>query len=192
MKRPSAAVAALLLASCGGPTLFAEIEIPELHVTLPSQQVPAFDAPDVSSWCDPAGIGNPPCVKLDTTYDLAAQVPALDKSGITTELRLTDLALTFVQSTGGAISDFSHVQSVAVLVGSPAVVVASYTRTSTATPPTTISVSGKANLDLASYLAAGKLPFRVQVVVDGGTPAFTADITAGFYVRVKMDYLKLL
>jgi hypothetical protein len=196
MKQPIAAAAALLLAACGGPMLYAEIEIPDLRVTLPSQQFPGFDTPLPANWCDPAGLGTPPCVALGTGYDLSAQVPALDQSNVTAEVRLTDVAFKLVTTGGGTVADLSGIQSATVRVGAdathPGTVVASYTRTTTSPPPTTIAITGKANVDLAPYLSSGKLPIRVEVVVDGGTSAFQADITGGFYVRVKLDYGKYL
>jgi hypothetical protein len=201
MKRTAASIAALLLASCGGPLLYAEIEIPDLRVTLPSESFPAFSAAIPANWCDPSATTppSPPCVALDTSYDIGAQVPAFTQKGVTTELRLRSVALTLsaTQSAGGPV-DLGGIQSATILVGAdPAVpgsgtVVATYTRTTVSPPPTTLAVSGDANLDLSPYLASGKLPVRVQVVIDSGTPAFQADILAGFYVKVTLDWGRYL
>jgi hypothetical protein len=197
MKRlGSAALAAALLTSCGGPLLSLEVEIPDLRLTLPPQVFPAFNAPDPSSWCNPsAPQTDPPCVALSTSYDLAAHVPAFTQSGVTYELRLTDLAFVLSASQFGAGSptDLSGIKSAAVRVGAdPAVpgsgaVVATYTRTTVSPPPTTLAVTGNANLDLAPFVNAGQLPVRIEVVIDGGMSAFRADIQAAFYVRVTVD-----
>jgi hypothetical protein len=188
----AAALAAVLLAACDGPLLFAEVEIPDLRVTLPPQAFPASGTGAPDQWCDPTGQTDPPCVQVTTSYDLAAQVPAINETGVTYEIRLTDVAI-ILSATPGSPSDLSGVVSAAVLVGyDPAVpgsgaVVASYARTAGATP-TTIAVSGNANLDLAPYLSAGQLPVRVEVVVENGMPAFEANILAAFYVRIEADW----
>lgn len=204
MRRPGPAALALLalagLPSCGGPLLFAEVEIPDLQVTLPRQSFPAFDAGNPSSWCNPSGPPPPiPCVGLTTGYDLGAQVPALTQKGVTYELRVTDVEFTLsaTQSAPGAPTDLGGIQSATVRVGyDPAVpgsgvVIATYVRPAAGTP-TTIAVSGNANLDLAPYVSSGNLPVRVEVVIDGPTSAFDADILAAFYVRVTLDWGKYL
>lgn len=193
MKRLAAPLAALALASCG-PTLYAEIEIPELRVTLPARQVPAFDSALPAYWCDPAGPASQACVlALQTTFDLSGQVPALEQSNVTSEVRLTEVALALVASSGGTLTDLRNVARVTIRTGasgsSPGVVLASYTRPAGGTP-STITVSGQSNVDLSPYLTSGQLTLAVEVAVEGGTPAFTADLTGAFYVRVKLDYGK--
>lgn len=197
MKRTTlAALASLLLAGCEGPLLFAEVEVPDLRVTLPPQLFPAFDTSNPSDWCDPTGQTFPPCIATTAAYDLGAQVPALTEPGVSYEIRLTDVALTLsaVQSGGAGPSDLSGVVRATIRVGAdPAVansgtVVASYVRPPVAGAPTTVAVSGNANLDLAPYLSSGQLPVRVEVVVDNAMPAFDADILAAFYVRITLDW----
>lgn len=193
MKRLAAPLAALALASCG-PTLYAEVEIPELRVTLPARQVPAFDAAVPAYWCNPAGSASQSCVlALETTFDLSGQVPALNQSNVTSEVRLTEIALALAASGGGTLTDLRNVAGVTIRVAAsgsrPSVVLASYTRPAGATP-TAITVSGQSNVDLSPYLTSGQLTLGVEVAVEGGTPAFTADLTGAFYVRVKLDYGK--
>lgn len=195
MRRTAAALAAVLVAACDGPLLFAEVEIPDLRVTLPPQPFPASGTGTPDQWCDPSGQTDPPCVAVSASYDLAAQVPAINETGVTYEIRLTDVAiiLSATQSQPGPPPDLSGVVSAAVRIGAdPAVpgsgsLVASYARTPGA-KPTSIAVSGNANFDLAPYLAAGRLPVRVEVVVDNGMPAFDANILAAFYVRITADW----
>jgi hypothetical protein len=202
MSRRPAALAALTLAcltSCSGPLLFAELEIPDLRVTLPRQSFPAFDAGNPASWCNPSGPPPPiPCVALATGYDLGAQVPALTQKGVTYELRITDVAFTLsATQSPGAPTDLGGIQSATVRVGAdPAVpgsgvVIATYVRPAAGTP-TTLAVTGNANLDLAPYVSSGRLPVRVEVVIDGPTAAFDADVLAAFYVRVTLDWGKYL
>jgi hypothetical protein len=195
-----AALSLASLASCSGPLLFAEVEIPDLRVTLPQQSFPAFDAGNPANWCDPSGPPPPiPCVALSTAYDLGAHVPALTEKGVTYELRVTDVEFTLsaTQSSPGAPTDLGGIQSATVRVGwDPAVpgsgvVIAKYVR-ATAGTPTTVAISGNANLDLAPYISSGNLPVRVEVVIDGPTSAFDADILAAFYVRVTLDWGKYL
>jgi hypothetical protein len=196
------ALAALLLASCSGPMLFAEVEIPDLQVTLPRQAFPAFDAGNPANWCNPSGPPPPiPCVGLSTAYDLGAQVPALTEKGVTYELRVTDVEfmLSATQSPG-APANLGGVKSAVIRAGAdPAtpgsgVIIASYVRPSPApaTPAATLVVSGNANVDLAPYIQSGTLPIRVEVVIDGATSAFAADILASFYVKVTLDWGKYL
>jgi hypothetical protein len=201
MKRQATAALALslLLTSCGGPLLFAELEVPDLHVQLPRQTFPAFSTGNPQYWCDPSLPAPPPipCVALSTAYDLSAQVPALTQDGVTFEIRITDVAFTLSTTQTTGVTNLGGIARATVRVGyDPAVpgsgtVIATYVRPAAGTP-TTLSVTGNANLDLAPYIATGKLPIRVEVVVDAGTPAFNADITAGFYVRVTLDWGKYL
>lgn len=196
MNRSGLAALALLLTSCGGPLLYAEVEIPDLRITLARQSVPAFDLAVPSNWCDPSAPPPPiPCVGLSTGYDLGAQVPALTEKGVTAELRMTELAFTLssTQPAPGAPSDLGGIESARIRVGSQpgvpgsGIVVASYARPAPGTP-TQIVVGGNANLDLAPYISSGQLPFRVELTVDGPTSAFDADIHADFYVRVTLDW----
>jgi len=191
--RHAFAAAALLLAACDGPLLFAEIQIPDLQVTLPSQSFPAVNASLPADWCDPTLQTDPPCLALDADYDIGAQLPAVTEKGVSYELRITSCAITLsaVQQAGSP-PDLSGIESATIrVIDDPATgsgaVIASYVKPPGAAP-TTIAVTGNANLDLAPYLVSGVLPVRVEVVVSNGTAAFDADITAGFSVVVNVDW----
>jgi hypothetical protein len=193
-----AALALVLLASC---SLTADLEIPEVSVTLPRQSFPAFDAGNPAVWCNPSGPPPPtPCVGISTAYDLGAQVPALTQKGVTYELRLTDVAFTLSAAQSGGATSLSGVKSAAIRVGADpltpgtGVVIASYVRPNPAPASAvmTLVVSGNANVDLAPYIQSGTLPIRVEVVIDQGTSAFDADIAATFYVKVTLDWGKYL
>lgn len=190
--RRLAPLALALLAACDGPLLFTEVEIPDLRLTLPPQSFPASGTGTPDQWCDPSGQTDPPCVQLTALYDLGAQVPAINEAGVTYEIRLTDLAIV-LSTTPGSPSDLSGVVGARILVGfDPGVpgsgtVIASYARAPGATP-TTLAVSGNANLDLAPFLSAGLLPVRIEVTVESGMPAFDANILAGFFVRIEADW----
>jgi hypothetical protein len=97
--------------------------------------------------------------------------------------------------------DLSAVNSVVIrVVEDPALpgsgaVLATYVRPSPVTGPvSSFAVSGNANLGLGPYLNAGRLPIRVELHIDrfGSTPAFTADVRAGFSLDVNLDYDALL
>ena len=192
----------LLLAGCGGPLLWAELQVPEIHVTLPGQEFPASDTTDVRYFCDPdAPQAFPPCIGLTLDYDLGASVPVLDEPNVTYDLRLTDVALTLAATqTVTGTKDLSGVKQVTIRVlADPAIpgsgaILATYVRPPVTQPVTSFSVSGNSNLGLGPYVKAGRLPIRVELVIDsaGPTPAFTADVQAGFSLEVKLDYGKVL
>lgn len=193
MRTSLAAAAVALLCACDG-LLFAEVQIPDLQVTLPAQSFPAVDASLPPNWCDPALQSDPPCLALITDYDIGAQVPAFTEEAVSYELRMTRVAITLSanQAPGGP-PDLSGVERATIRVlddpldPTSGLVIASYVKPPGATP-TEIAVSGNANLDLGPYLVVGHLPIRVEVVVSNGTPAFDADITAGFSVVVNVDW----
>ncbi len=198
MRHAPAAVAIVLaaaLSGCDRPLLFGELRIPELRVSLPSQSFPASDTSAPENWCDAAAQQDPPCIALTLDYDLGGQVPILTEENVTYDLRLTDVAIALSATEVG--KDLGGVQLVTIRVLDdpllPAgVVIASYARPGPGAAPTSIGVTGNANLDLAPYLAAGRLPVRIEVVLDALTPAFLADVAAGFSLEVKLDYGALL
>jgi hypothetical protein len=189
--RHALAATALLLAACDG-LLSSELQIPAIRVTLPSQPFPASDTSIPENWCDPADLSDPPCIARTLDYDLGGRVPVLDEEGVTYDLRLTDVALTLSASEVG--KDLSGVRSLTIRVlADPAsatsgFVLASYARPTGWAAPTSIAVTGNANVDLGPYLDAGRLPVRVELVLDHGTPAFDADVEAGFSLEVALDY----
>ncbi len=189
----TAALAAL--PGCGGPLLYADLQIESVHVTLPSQAFPASDTTNPADWCSTQQ-SNPPCIQLTLAYDIAGQIPVLNEPNVTYDLRLTDVGITL--STSSAGTDLSGIKAVAITVladpNDPAsgIPVATYARPAGGAPPTTIAVSGTPNLDLAPYITAGSLPAHLELTVDQPTPAFLADVGAGFSLEVKLDYGKLL
>ncbi len=190
------AVLAAALSGCGGPLLYAELEVPSLKATLPSQEFPASDTGNSADWCDPNQQSNPPCIQLTTDYDLGGMVPILNEPNVTYDLRLTDVAITLTTASVG--TDLSGIQRVSISAladpndPSSTVVIAAYVRPPSGNPPTTLSVTGNSNLDLGPYLRGGVLRVHAELVLDSGTPAFTADVTSGFSLLVKLDYGSLL
>ena len=200
--RAALPAALLLLAGCDGPLLWAELQVSEIHVTLPGQEFPASDTTDVRYFCDPgAPQAFPPCIGMTLDYDLGASVPILDEQDVTYDLRLTDVALTLAATqTVTGTKDLSGVKQVTIRVlADPAIpgagaVLATYVRPPLTAPVSAFAVTGNSNLGLGPYIHAGRLPVRVELVIDsaGPTPAFTADVQAGFSLEVKLDYGKYL
>ncbi len=189
------ALALAALPGCSGSLLSAGLEIDAVRVTMPSQAFPASSTSNPLDWCAPAQT-TPPCVQLTLDYDIAGQIPVLNEPNVTYDLRLTDVGITLSASSAG--TDLSGIAQVTITVladpNDPAsgVTVATYARPAAGAPPTSVAVSGNPNLDLAPYVSAGRLPARVELVVDRPTPAFLADVGAGFSLEVKLDYGKLL
>lgn len=190
MRKFLLAIALLALAGCGGPLLFAELVVPELGITAPSQAFPASSA-DPSYWC---AADKPDCITTDFTYDIGKQVDLLTRKDVEYELRLTDLAIMLDASSVG--TDLHGVKSAAFEVIPPGtttpIEVASYTRSAANPNPTSIAISGNASVDLAPFVEAGQVHVRVKMTYDAPTPAFTADVHGVFYLRVKLDYGKTL
>lgn len=185
MRRLLIALPALaLLAGCG--MLYAELEVPSTTITLKSQN---FDA-----------TASGPLVK-QIAFDIGTQLPVTTGKDITYELRLTQLLVDI--TTGSAMGNFGDIGSVTLSILPPAgqtlpekAVIASYTK---APPPAdqnpkSIAVSGMTNLDLAPYIAAGVMTLELKAVsISGGAiPAWTADVTGEFYLKVNAAYGNLL
>lgn len=189
--RHALAAAALLLAACDG-LLFAELDVPELRVTLPSQGFVASDTSAPEDWCDPAEAADPPCIATALELDLGAQVPVLAGGKAGYDLRLTDLAISLAATDGDKDLGGVKLLTIRIADGPPSTgagtVVASYARPAGAAAPSTIAVAGNSSVDLGAYLEAGRLPIRIELVVDRPTPAFVADVQAGFALRVSLDY----
>jgi hypothetical protein len=196
MRHAALAAAALALSACGSvkDLFYAELEIPAVGITLPAQDFPGLEVADPGLAC----ASDPSRCTVSTTllYDLAEQVDLLDEPNAEYEIRLTDLALELVAGDAGA--DLRAIRSVSVEVflpaappGSDPVVIASYLRP-TGAAPAAIAVTGNSNVDLAPYLEAGKLNVRVRMAYDALTPAFTADVRGTFFVRVRLDYGRMI
>lgn len=197
---PRAALLALfaapLLASCGKPLLFAEVEIPAAEVTLASQPFPSTVNPLPTDLCPPGvGLGgNVTCLQRTFGFDLGDDFRDLTKDAASYELRLTDLGITLDATQ--ALQDFRDVVEVVVgvdgsAVGLPSVELASYRRSASDPTPTTITVRASANVDLGPYLQAGQVALFTRMQIGATTPEFTADVLALFYVRVLLDWGKL-
>lgn len=175
----------VLLPGCGGPLLFAEMEIPEACVTLP-----AFTFPGTSS---------DPSTSRDVSYDLGGHFPALTDPSVEYELRVSGMDTRLV-STDPATDpgyDFGFVDSVRVIVYDPTgalpeVEVARYVRNASSPASTEIVASGPMDADLAPYLQAGTLNLRAEY--SGGLPQgdWAADVRGCFYLRILLDYGDLL
>lgn len=198
MRHSTAALlsAAALLCACDRPLLSSQLEIRELRVTMPGQEFPAL-ALDPAELCAHAPEDPPPpdCVARSVSYDLGAEVPVLDEQGVTSDVRLTDLALRLVS---GASGDLGGVILARITVQDPdtgaPVLLASYARLDPAAAPAEIAVTGDPNLELARYLRAGSLDMRVELEVDPADPpgAFTAEIEAAFSLVVTLEYAAFL
>jgi len=188
MRRPTLPLAAAalcsLLAACDRPFLYAELTIPELRVNLPQQDFPASSGAPPDQWCTPT---DPSCLFTEVEYDFSDAVPLVGEKGVTVDLRLTEISMALDAGT----SDFGTVESVTIRIVSPddpadSVVAASYVRTEP--NPTTITVSGNANIDLGPYLSGSKFVARAEMVYASSTPAFTADVSARFSLVLTVDY----
>jgi hypothetical protein len=186
MRRPLIALPAIaLLAGCG--LLYADLEIPSATITLVQQTFPGA----------PAGA---PLVK-EIPFDIGTQLPVTTGKDVTYELRLTQAQVAI--ATGSVMGDFGDIQSVTLSVLPPPgqtvpaeTVVATYTK---APPPadqqpTTISVAGNSNLDLAPYVASGTLSLRLTATSLSGAaiPDWTADVGGVFSLKVHAAYGKQL
>jgi len=185
--RHAALAAALLLAGCGGPLLFAELEIPAVGITLPSQTFPSVATALPVNLCSGS---EPGCVQTELVYDIGQKVDLLKEASAKYELRLSQLSIALAATQ--AASDLGGVKSTVIEAVQPGattgVVVASYYRSPQDPNPSAIAVSGNADLDLAKYLNDGKIDLRVKMTYDAPTPEFTADVQAVFYLKVTLDY----
>jgi hypothetical protein len=186
---PTVLAALALLAACGGPLFYVEVTIPSVKVSLPQQSFPAFTGiPDPGTACD----GVPNCLFKDLEYDLADAVPLAGEDNVEVDLRLTAISMT-LQVTPGGPGDLGDIEEMAVKIVNPDdptdfEIAASYVRTEP--NPTTITVSGNANLDLGRYLTGTVFHARAEMIYATGAivPAFTADVDTDFSVVLKLDY----
>jgi hypothetical protein len=191
----SVLTAAALLSGCGGPLLYGELEVPSLRATLPSQEFPASGA-DPAYLCQVFQYAGTECSQMTLDYDLGGMVPILNEPNVTYDLRLSDVAITLTTASAG--TDLSGIVRVTLSAltdpNDPAstVFIAQYLRPAAGPPPATIAVTGNSNIDLGPYLRGGVIRVHAELEYDGATPAFTADVTSGFSLLVKLDYGALL
>jgi len=181
---PFAAVSSILaLASCGGPVLFAELEMPSVEVTLPQHTFPG----------DPLGLSTSETV----AFDVGANVPVVNEPNVEFDLRIT--RMTLVLDTTGPLSNFDGFETVRITAlhpgGDPArdLVLLEYTKPAGASGITRITATSETDADLKPYLSAGVITVRAEYASDGVNPTlptadWTADLTADFWMRVKLDY----
>jgi hypothetical protein len=170
-----------LLAGCG--LLFAEVEIPSVTVTLPRQDFTGT----------PAGA---PLVK-EVSFDVGANLPFTDQPDVSYELRLTRMLVTIVS--GSVMGDFGDIASVTLSVLPPPgqtlpeeSLIASYAK---APPPadqfpTTISVAGHSNLDLAPYVSGNTMTLKLTAtsLTGAAIPDWRADVGGEFYLKARVEY----
>ena len=196
------ALTSLALASCGGPVLFAEVEVPRVCVTLLNQ---TFDATAPGQ----------DLVKV-LPYDLSKNLPTVNQTDATYELRLTEMTISLkIDPPDPAnLANFADVTEVnAGVLKLPAPLdptipanldllaaddtawasLVSYTAPSPMTdpPPVEVPAKGQSNIDLSKYIEAGQLYLRAQA--KGTLPDYpwTANVQACFYMKVTFDYGKM-
>lgn len=186
MRAPIRSAASLLLAlglaACGGPVLFADLELPSVEVTLPQYQFPGT----------PLGV---PLTK-DVAFDLGANVPVVNQQNVMLDLKLN--RMTLVLDTSGPLSSFDQVERVTITALHPAtttlpdLVLIDYANPHTATGVTTITATSQSGADLTPYLVAGAITLRAVYSGSGlPTSAWTADVTADFWMKVRFDYANI-
>lgn len=189
--RPALLAAPLLLAAgCGGPLLHADLEIREARLTLPAEQFPSSPPLGARSGC---ASGAPSCVATELSYDLGQQLDLLNRPATAYDVWLTSLEVALAATQGG---DLGGIAAAAVLAyppgGGAPVELARYQRSAADPAPTTIALAASSDVDLTPYLEAGVIRLRVELSYDRATPAFQADVTAAFRLKVRLDYGALL
>lgn len=182
-----------LLAACGKPLLFAEVEIPVAEVTLTSQSFPSTVNPLPTDLC-PAGVGlggSVTCLQRNVGFDLGNDFRDLTKDAASYELRLTNLGITL--NATQALQDFGDVLEVVVGVdgtgtGLPSIELAAYRQSASNPNPSSIVVAASSNVDLGPYLEAGQLTLYTRMQIGATTPEFTADVVAQFYLKALVDW----
>lgn len=186
------ALAAAGLAACGQPFLSARVEVPEIRVLQAPEnfpRIPPLDPnnpnPNPESAC--AIVQLPDCTGRTISMDVG---DALDQKGVSTELRLTGLAL---HLTGGDARGLSYAE-VALMDPDTGVttMIARYLRTSTDAPTTDV-VTETSGAELSHFLKSGKLEARVEVAIDPVylPTGFTAAVEATFSAKVTVNYREL-
>jgi hypothetical protein len=206
MRKLALAAAVALATGCSDPLLFAELEIPSVRVTIMGQSFPATSVGPDNQCTDSTGAVVANCIHQQFTYDLGSQVSILNDSGVTAEVRLSQLAIALSATCDPAtqtccdpavqqcIDDFRNVKEVKLWIEPPTgsglqpTVLAEYTWSAADPTPAAISVSGYSNVDLAAFLDAGVLTMAAEMKYDQGTPDFVADVTGDFYLKVQLDY----
>jgi len=169
----------LALAACDGPILFAELEIPSVELTLPQQTFAGTTFPAESN-------------STEFSFDIGANVPSINEPNVEYDLRLTRMTLVLDLANPATPDNFDGVDSIDIDAFDPGGVLADlrllhYAKTTTGL--TRITVNSQTDADLKPYLVAGSINVRVTYAGTAlPTVDWTADLTAEFYMRVKLDY----
>lgn len=176
---PAAALLALpvALAACGGPLLTAELKMASVEVTLPQYRFPSVGTQKYQ----------------DVTFDVGASMPVILQKNVDYDLKLTGMTLVLGS---GPINNFDTFNRVTITAQPPAgsglapLVLVDYVNPHTQTGLTHVTASSSTDADLKPYLYAGKITVRAEYDAGPTTPLgeWTADVTADFFVRVKVDY----
>jgi hypothetical protein len=192
------ALAALsLLAACGKPLLYAEVEIPSAVVQVPQQTFPSTFNPLPTDLCTPDPLypvqpGNT-CLQKSIEYDLGSDFRDLVKDAASIELRLTSLGIAL--SATDPLADFGSVYRVRLVAEGadatqPPVELARYVRPAGGTTARDITVGTRSTVNLGGYVQSGVIKIRSDLEFDQDIPEFTADVTGDFYLKVTVDWGK--
>jgi hypothetical protein len=164
----------LALAGCGGPVLFAELEMPSVEVTLPQYQFPSV-------------VGS---ASQDITFDVGANVPVIGEPNVDYDLYLNQMTIALRSGPFTDFDSFDTVKVTAVRAGLPELVLVEYTNPHTTSGMTTVTAKSSTGADLKPYLDAGKITVRAEFTSSPSTLAgiWYADVSADLRLRVRIDY----
>jgi hypothetical protein len=165
---------ALALAGCGGPVLFAEVEMPSVEVTLPEYQFPSV-------------VGS---ASQDITFDVGANVPLVNEPNVDYDLTLNEMTITLRNGPFTDFDSFDTVKITAIRAGLPDLVLVEYTNPHTTSGLKSVTATSSTSQDLKPYLDAGKITVRAQFTSSPTTLAgiWYADVSADLRLRVRLDY----
>lgn len=175
-----AAALLLALAGCGDAILFAELDMPSVQVTLAKQTFFGTALPTTST---------------DLSFDIGTNVPIVNEPNVTVDMTLTSMELVLDPANPANPANFDAIDTVTIEALAPAgsgltdLVLLNYTKAAGATGITHIDAASSTSADLTPYLQAGAINLRASYSGTGlPTADWTADVTAEFHIKVKMDY----
>jgi hypothetical protein len=181
--RLRALLAALPLAASGCGLFYAEIEASSVCLTLPRFAFP--------------GVAGGQGLSVTVSYDLGAHLPVVTDPNVHYELRLSRMDTMLRAANGDPGYTFAAVESVRIFAHDPSgalpdAPLVAWQQDPAHPPADEISASGPMNVDLAPYVQGGVLGLRAEYA--GGLPqgGFTADVRGCFFLRVSLDYGKLV
>ncbi len=168
-----------VLAGCGDPLFFADVQARKICVTMPSQQIPG--APDITA-----------NVLKEGDWDLGDDLRKLmSKDGASATIQV--LEFTIADANGQA--DLTGISDASVVVartdGTDPVTLLAYTRPQNDPPQHEIDMSGQ-SVDVGTYLDSGKLHYKVAAHGTLPPTTWTADLQACMHAEVKVDALKAI